>query len=413
MEKPSKTRIIGLDAGTNSLGWAIVDKDKNGQYELVDRGVNIFQEGVKIEKGIESSRAAERTGYRASRKHYWRRKVRKIELLRLLSDYELCPTLSNEELKAWRKEDLYPLGNADFMKWQGTDEAIDYQPYALRHECVTSALNMQSRTDRWKVGRALYHIAQRRGFLSNRKEQADADSGKVKEGISDLNKQMQDAGCEYLCDYFYMLYQKGERIRAHYTDRIEHYEKEFERICTLQHIGGDKKAKLHHAIFFQRPLKSQKQSVGKCPFEPSKTRCAVSHPAYENFRMWSFIRNIKIKTPTDEEMRALTDEEADKITQLWMRRSKHSFPFEDIAKALAPKKQYSYFKDDAQKPYLFNYYMDTNVSACEVMAQLEHAFADKAQLLIGNPQMEDLAWNALSFFDDADKLKDFAKRQFG
>lgn len=36
MENPSKTRIIGIDAGTNSLGWAIVDKDRNGQYELVD-----------------------------------------------------------------------------------------------------------------------------------------------------------------------------------------------------------------------------------------------------------------------------------------------------------------------------------------------------------------------------------------
>ncbi len=413
MEKPSKTRIIGLDAGTNSLGWAIVDKDKNGQYELVDRGVNIFQEGVKIEKGIESSRASERTGYRSSRKHYWRRKIRKIELLRLLSEYDLCPTLSNEELKAWRKEDLYPLENTDFMKWQGTDESIDYQPYALRHECVTSALNMQSRTDRWKVGRALYHIAQRRGFLSNRKEQADAENGKVKESIGDLNKQMEDAGCHYLCDYFYMLYQKGERIRAHYTDRVEHYEKEFERICTLQHIEDEHKAKLRHAIFFQRPLKSQKQSVGKCPFEPGKTRCALSHPAYEKFRMWSFIRNIRMKTPADAEMRMLTDEEIASITRLWMRRSKHSFPFEDIAKALAPKKQYGYYKDDAQKPYLFNYHMDMSVSACEVMAQLENALGAEAQLLLDNPQKEDLIWNALSFFDDADKLKDFAKRQFG
>lgn len=413
MENPSKTRIIGIDAGTNSLGWAIVDKDRNGQYELIDRGVNIFQEGVKIEKGIESSRAAERTEYRSSRKHYWRRKIRKIELLRLLSEYDLCPPLSNQELKAWRKEDLYPLGNEDFMKWQGTDEAIDYQPYALRHECVTSALNMQSRTDRWKVGRSLYHIAQRRGFLSNRKEQADADNGKVKEGIGDLNKQMEDAGCKYLCDYFYMLYQKGERIRAQYTDRVEHYEKEFERICDLQHIEGDKKTKLHRAIFFQRPLKSQKQSVGKCPFEPGKTRCALSHPAYEKFRMWSFIRNIKIKTPADAELRALTQEETAKITRLWSRRSKHSFPFEDIAKALAPKKQYGYYKDDTPKPYLFNYHLDTNVSSCEVVAQLEHAFGAEAEYLLGNPQIEDLAWNALFFFDDADKLKDFAKRQFG
>ena len=32
------------------------------EFHLVDKGVRIFQEGVKIEKGIESSKAAERTG---------------------------------------------------------------------------------------------------------------------------------------------------------------------------------------------------------------------------------------------------------------------------------------------------------------------------------------------------------------
>ena len=50
-------RILGIDTGTNSLGWAIVDKDESG-YHLVAKGSNIFSEGVKIEKGIESSKAA-------------------------------------------------------------------------------------------------------------------------------------------------------------------------------------------------------------------------------------------------------------------------------------------------------------------------------------------------------------------
>ncbi|WP_295342742.1 hypothetical protein [uncultured Prevotella sp.] len=56
------TKILGIDTGPNSLGWAIVDKTADN-YNLLDKGVNIFQEGVKIEKGIESSKAAERTKY--------------------------------------------------------------------------------------------------------------------------------------------------------------------------------------------------------------------------------------------------------------------------------------------------------------------------------------------------------------
>ena len=42
-------RILGIDLGTNSIGWAIVDKD-NGTTKLIDKGVNIFQEGVAREK---------------------------------------------------------------------------------------------------------------------------------------------------------------------------------------------------------------------------------------------------------------------------------------------------------------------------------------------------------------------------
>lgn len=38
-------RILGLDLGTNSIGWAVVEKD-DGKFSLVDKGVRIFQEGV-------------------------------------------------------------------------------------------------------------------------------------------------------------------------------------------------------------------------------------------------------------------------------------------------------------------------------------------------------------------------------
>ena len=61
-----KKRILGLDTGTNSLGWAVVDSDEYGNCNLVKCGDLIFQEGVKIEKGIELSKASERSGHRAA-----------------------------------------------------------------------------------------------------------------------------------------------------------------------------------------------------------------------------------------------------------------------------------------------------------------------------------------------------------
>ena len=419
------TKILGIDTGTNSLGWAIVEKQAD-EYNLLDKGVNIFQEGVKIEKGIESSKAAERTAHKAARVRNYRIKLRKIRLLRILSDAHLCPPLSKAELSAWRLKKEYPKNDL-FMQWQGTDDESEKTPYAYRHKCLHECLDFNSMTDRYILGRAFYHMIQRRGFLSNRKDQSGDDTGKVKESISNLTQEMHDAGYEYLGDYFYSLYNKGEKIRNHYTARNEHYLAEFKAICEKQdldkNLGPEVVRQIEKAIFDQRPLKSQKGQVGKCVFEKNKTKCPSSHPMYEEFRMLSFINNIKIQTPNDDVLRPLSPEERALIMPLFFRKSKKLFDFEDIAKKLAPKKQYGFYKksSDAEMPYLFNYPMDTSVSSCPVTTALKDIFGDdwidslcetytlaegKSRLNVVND-----IWHVLCFYTDDTKLAEFAKNR--
>lgn len=319
-------RILGIDTGTNSLGWAIVDKEE-GITKLVDKGTNIFSEGVKIEKGIESSKAAERTEHRSVRKHYWRRKIRKIRLLTVLSENHLCPPLDQASLRQWRLKRIYP-DNELFMEWQRTEDKANVNPYKFRYICLTQKLDLSDLTQRYILGRALYHLNQRRGFLSNRKETTKESEGAVKEGISSLTEEMNAAGCEFLGEYFYQLYQEGEKIRNHYTARKEHYLKEFRAICEKQELDADLVAKLGKAIFEQRPLKSQKGQVGTCTFEKGKARCPSSHPLYENFRMYSLLNNIKVKVHTlyEDAERGLTDEEKEKVIPLFKRKSKQNLP---------------------------------------------------------------------------------------
>lgn len=422
------TKILGIDTGTNSLGWAIVEK-KADEYHLLDKGVNIFQEGVKIEKGIESSKAADRTAHKAARVRNYRIKLRKIRLLRILSDAHLCPPLSKAELSAWRLKKEYPK-NELFMQWQSTDDESEKTPYAYRHKCLHDCLDFSSITDRYILGRAFYHMIQRRGFLSNRKDQSGDDTGMVKESISNLTQEMHDAGYEYLGDYFYSLYNKGEKIRNHYTARNEHYLAEFKAICEKQeldkNLGHEVVHQIEKAIFYQRPLKSQKGQVGKCVFEKNKTRCPSSHPMYEEFRMLSFINNIKIQTPNDDVLRPLSSEERALIMPLFFRKliiKKKQFDFEDIAKKLAPKKQYGFYKksSDAEMPYLFNYPMDTSVSGCPVTTALKDIFGDnwidslcetytlaegKSRLNVVND-----IWHALFFYTDETKLAEFGKNR--
>ena len=419
------TKILGIDTGTNSLGWAIVEKNAD-DYHLLEKGVNIFQEGVKIEKGIESSKAAERTAHKAARVRNYRIKLRKIRLLRILSDAHLCPPLSKAELSAWRLKKEYPK-NELFMQWQATDDDSEKTPYAYRHICLHENLDFCSMTDRYILGRAFYHMIQRRGFLSNRKDQNGDETGKVNESISSLTQQMHDAGYEYLGDYFFFLYNKGEKIRNHYTARNEHYLAEFKAICEKQdldkNLGPEVVRQIEKAIFDQRPLKSQKGQVGKCVFEKNKTKCPSSHPMYEEFRMLSFINNIKIQTPNDDALRPLTTEERELIMPLFYRKSKKQFDFEDIAKKLAPKKQYGFYKKstDVAMPYLFNYPMDTSVSGSPVTASLKDIFGEDwinglcetYTLAEGKTHLDVVndIWHALSFYTDNAKLAEFAKNR--
>lgn len=392
------TKVLGLDLGTNSLGWALVDESENG-YALLDKGVAIFQEGVARDKNNEKPTVQDRTDARALRRHYFRRRLRKIDLLRVLVRYDLCPPLTDEQLSTWRQKKQYPL-DEEFLRWQRTDDNEDRNPYHDRYVALTERLDLENRAQRWLLGRAFYHLAQRRGFLSNRKEAGnEKEDGTVKESIKNLSAEMEAAGCRYLGEYFYGLYQHKERIRGKYTSRNEHYLTEFNAICDRQQLPDKWRRALHRAIFFQRDLKSQKGSVGRCTFEPTKSRCPVSHPRFEEFRMWSFINNIRVTGPDDGTPRPLTPKEIETIRPLFFRKSKSYFDFEEIARRIAGKGKYACREERIEAPYRFNFARTATVSGCPVTASLMDIFGKewlreiRSLYLLGDGKTEEQVLN--------------------
>ena len=429
MESNEKKRILGLDTGTNSIGWAVIDR-LGDQCSLVDSGVHIFTEGVKEEQGKEVSKAAERTSYRAMRRGFYRRKLRKIRLLRILSELGWCPALSPELLSQWRLKKVYP-ATPEFMQWLGTDDDNAITPYRYRVICLHEKLDLTQEAQRYILGRALYHIAQRRGFRSNRKDQSnDDEKGKVKEAISGLSQKIKDEGCEYLAEYFEKLYKEGKRIRNQYTSRDNHYVEEFHAICRRQELDEDTVNRLEHVLFDQRPLKSQKHTVGHCLFEPAKSRCQASHPDFEEMRMLQTLNQIRMKTPDDDMLRPLWDEERKAIIPLFQRKSKSNFDFEDIAKELAKpyikrygKKCYGYYKTDGDKDILFNYPMDMGISGSPFTTGMVAALGPDWKAVIDaqyakgeGKKLDDKVndvWHALSFFDNDEKLEVWLETNLG
>ena len=82
--------ILGLDLGTNSIGWALVKTDDNGIYQQdINLGSRIIPMGQDVldnfngGKPIESA-AATRTRYRGMRRLNERRSLRRERLLRVL-----------------------------------------------------------------------------------------------------------------------------------------------------------------------------------------------------------------------------------------------------------------------------------------------------------------------------------------
>jgi CRISPR-associated endonuclease Csn1 len=325
-------RILGLDLGTNSIGWAIRDKNKDGN-QITDANVLVFPQGVGEEKGVEFSLAAERTKHRASRKLYRRIKQRKTDLLKILIDNGFCP-LKNDELLIWAnyekvKEMKYPTENFEFAEW------LKINPREVRAKAVNEIVS------KLELGRALYHICQRRGFKSGRK---DADAGK---DIIQYNKEKEILirnNCKTIGEYEYKLNEENKKIRKTKfnaddqevnSSRISYIE-EFNILMKTQNINKDLADKFFNAIFFQRPLKSQKGFVGKCTLEKTKPRCPISHPLFEEFRMFQYLNSIKAKERNNDKFIFLSEyPEYYKIAKdKFYRVSTKNFKFLDISKSI-------------------------------------------------------------------------------
>lgn len=256
-------RILGIDLGTNSLGWGIIENQK-----IADCGVLVFDQGIPLVKGIESanSPAAERTAFRAARRLKYRRRLRKYHTLKILIENGMCP-LSLIELKQWIRNNQFPLDNKDFIAWLNSTK--ENNPYYFRAKAASEKILPM------ELGRAFFHIAIRRGFKSSKKDQSSGNAKETSE-LKNSIKQLESlllVKNQTLGQYLYELTQTNSKIRKEIKcGRVEHYIPEFEKICAIQGITGELKRKLYDALFLQRPLRSKRFLVGKCSLENKRQR---------------------------------------------------------------------------------------------------------------------------------------------
>ncbi len=398
------SKILGLDLGTNSIGWAVVDDVHN---KIVGIGSRIFPIGV-IDLGngdSEISKNASRTGARGVRRQFYRKRMRKKVLLNALSENNMCP-ITAKDFDVWKTTKQFP---TDKLKnW------FELNPYELRNKGLKEKLSLE------EIGRIFYHLIQRRGFLSNSRKGGNDDGaifkGNAKEGKIGINETLDNIEGKTLGSYLYEIYPKDnepfqdglERIRNRYTTR-KMYVEEFELIwekqakyhsvlnIDLKTIFGGRKLdgfKEDGILFHQRPLRSQKHLVGNCTFEPTKTKCPISAIPFEQFRVWQWVNTVEYNG------KKISQEDKEKIVEVLysIPLGKEKIDFKVLRKSIK--------KESAE--YKFNYKDDDKIVGAYTISHLSNKkyFGNK-WFEFSEKEQEDI-WHVLYFFDSKSNLKEYA-----
>ncbi len=398
-------KILGLDLGTNSVGWALIDDVQN---KILGIGSRIFPMGVENlgeGEGREMSKNAGRTGARGVRRQFFRRRLRKKILLKALSENKMCPMVSND-FEDWKKTKEFP--SDKLANW------FALNPYELRQRALNEKLSLE------EIGRIFYHLIQRRGFLSNSRKGGTDDGaifkGNPKEGKIGIIETQESIQDKTLGSYLFEIYPKQnepfqnglERIRNRYTTR-KMYVDEFELIWNKQSqfhaelnddlktsFGGRKLDgyKEDGILFHQRPLRSQKHLVGNCSFEPTKTKCPISTIPFEQFRVWQWVNTVEYNG------KKISKEEKGKIVEFLYANEKPEF--KKIRKAIG--------KESAE--FKFNYKDEDKIVGTYTISNLSNKkYFGKTWFQFSEKEQEDI-WHALYFFDSKSNLKEYALKKW-
>lgn len=303
---------LGLDIGTNSIGWWLYETDggeANARIvRVIDGGVRIFSDGRDPKSG--ASLAVDRRAARAMRRRRDRYLRRRATLMKVLADSGLMPA---DPVKAKTLENL--------------------DPYELR------AIGLDQCLPLTHLGRALFHLNQRRGFKSNRKtDRGDNESGKIKDATGRLEQAMMANGARTYGEFLHMRRQRADDPRDvpsvrtrlsiakrdgpegkeeagydFYPDR-RHLEEEFQKLWSAQAQFHPNLTEYLHdlvfeKIFYQRPLKTPK--VGLCLFT-AEERLAKAHPLTQRRTLYETVNQLRV-TADGRRTRPLALEERDQI----------------------------------------------------------------------------------------------------
>ena len=167
-----KRTILGLDLGTNSIGWDFINLDDQNQKAeggITAAGVRIFQETTDSKSKEPKNQS--RREKRGMRRTIARRTRRHRHLQNILRQAGILP---DDDRKV---EEIMTIGE------------LACNPYLFRKKGLDERLELR------EFGRVLCHLNQRRGFQSNRKAGSkSSEDSEYKKMMAELEQAIKSKG---------------------------------------------------------------------------------------------------------------------------------------------------------------------------------------------------------------------------
>jgi len=299
--------ILGLDLGSTSIGWALIEAEKDEKQtpvRIINMGSRIIplssDDRDQFQKGQAITKNQDRTRARTQRKGYDRKQLKKRWLNEVLKEHDIFPS-----------DALMKLPMLDLWK--------------LRSDAADPGKDISAE----QLGRILYMLNQKRGYKSARSEaNADKKDTDYVQAVKGRYAQLKDRN-QTIGQYFYEQLSNARNNNTYFRIKEEVYPREaymeeFDTIINAQKAKHDFLTEetisrlRDEIIYFQRKLKSQKGLVSICELEglektvfDKEKNCEKTvfigprvapktSPIFQLCKIWEAVNNISLKVKNPE-----------------------------------------------------------------------------------------------------------------
>lgn len=264
-------KILGLDLGTNSIGWAVVNESESGQLTGIDSvGSRILPMSADqmgdFEKGNSISQTRERTGYRGTRRLRERFLLRRERLHRTLMQMGFLPEhyassidgygkfkKGTEPKIEWGKNEE---GKFEFIFQESFDQMLDVfrceQPqtvsdrkvpadwtlYFLRKKALTQKI------EKAELAWILLNFNQKRGYYQLRGEEEETDATKREDYMKLQVVEVEDSGDRKGKAVWYNVKLSNGLVYKRASDQPLDWVGKFKEFIVTTHLEKDGSVKL-------------------------------------------------------------------------------------------------------------------------------------------------------------------------